>query len=96
MLMASSSCLLCSTSYITNYVVIADVTFFDGAAASAQEAEVILQRVRKSTKPGVQTSSSTSASQKAQFLERVRLWITKLLFHSKWSVKLGIPSFSGS
>lgn len=42
-LMASSPCLLCSTSYITNHVVITDVTFLDGAATSTQETGVMLQ-----------------------------------------------------
>lgn len=95
MLMASSPCLLCSTSYITNCCHNwCDI--FDGAAASAQEMGMTLYGVGKSIEPGIQTSSSACAPLLVHFLEswtkgRVGLEVPKFFSCSKWPVKLGIP-----
>lgn len=89
-LVASSPCLLCSTSYITNCVVITDVTFLMVQAASTQEAGVILQRVGKSTGPRIKTSGSDAASVEAPFPKKLDQSYPTLLCYFKWSTKLEI------
>lgn len=63
---------------------------FDGAAASAQEAEVIGQRGRKSTGPGVETRGPAPASWRALFPQKLHQVYPELLSYPKWSTDLGI------